>query len=356
MIKTIFKGFLLLFIPIIWVVLYFYIFPVYSDHNISEEIFHTRFHNEWFDSPRNGFDTWKELLEWLETHQSIIQEFDIYYRCYVINDCSFIAPDMSLEAKSIYLSELLDDTDTFKSFTILVSDFMMDIDSLVSNYDYISALNYMSSTESTVALWPEIVATHNLRAFIRWMLFYIEHLPRAEANALLISYYKFLSWLSFSLDDGMVVYLNLFEMFEELFSYYETYISSLNPVFQRMHLSILEQHEISSDMIENAIKVDYNYQYEIFDALENHDIWIYDAWLNTRMFFFYNKNDSINILQKIFSEILERNCQWEIQLNGRNYVGRTLLNMIDCNIFSAHFLKQEEVLYKRQKLIDTFSS
>ena len=59
---------------------------------------------------------------------------------------------MSLEAKSIYLSELLDDTDTFKSFTILVSDFMMDIDSLVSNYDYISALNYMSSTESTVAL------------------------------------------------------------------------------------------------------------------------------------------------------------------------------------------------------------
>ena len=104
------------------------------------------------------------------------------------------------------------------------------------------------------------------------MLFYIEHLPRAEANALLISYYKFLSWLSFSLDDGMVVYLNLFEMFEELFSYYETYISSLNPVFQRMHLSILEQHEISLDMVENAIKVDYNYQYEIFDALENHDI------------------------------------------------------------------------------------
>ena len=355
MLKKIFKGFLYLLIPLSLVGLYFYIFPVYSDFEIPEEYFHTRFHEEWFDSPQNGFHAWKELIEWLEEHEEIIREFDIYYRCYITQDCSFIAPDMTEEEKTEYLELLLTDSEKIETFWVIIRQLISNLEKISSEYDYISTLNYQA-WEGDLTLWPEMITTINLRALARWMLFYVDLLPRAEANSFLVSYYRFLSWLSLHLDDSLVSYLSLIDMLETLFNYHETYFVSLSPAFQGLHLRVLQEQETASDMIENGIKVDYNYQRLLFDALENWDISSDEnRWFNPISFLFYDYSDSVNILQKKFADALEGDCNLEVGLNGRNYVGRLLLDFTNCNLFTSHFAKQEEILSIRQNTIDLLS-
>ena len=101
------------------------------------------------------------------------------------------------------------------------------------------------------------------------MLFYLDIIPRSEANSLLISYHRLLNWLSLHLDDSLVSYLSLIEMFETLYDYFEVQLPTLSPAFQRLHLRVFEEHDIANDMIENGVKVDYQYQRLLFDALES---------------------------------------------------------------------------------------
>ena len=356
MLKKIFKGFLYLLIPLSLVGLYFYIFPVYSDFWISEERFYTRFHSEWFDSPQNGFHTWESIIEWLEEYDELVREFDVYHRCFIWGDCSVIAPNMTEIEKQESLTLLLQDTQKLDAFWEIVRNFIAESENLTRQYSFISALNYNPSPDSEIALWPEALYLTYLRSFTRWMLFYLDIIPRSEANSLLISYHRFLSWLSIHLDDSLVSYLSLIEILETLYNYFEVQLPMLSPAFQRLHLRVFEEHDVAKDMIENGIKVEYNYQRLLFDALEDWNISSNNTWwFNPIPFFFYNHADSINILQKIFSEALEGDCEFEISLNGRNYIGRLLFDFSNCHLFSSQFRKQAELLNQRQAIIDLLS-
>ncbi|MCH8518574.1 hypothetical protein LAT59_02325 [Candidatus Gracilibacteria bacterium] len=354
-----FKKIFLLFLALLFIAGgYFYVFPIYPDYGISEEYFHTRFHEEGFDSPQNGFHAWKELIECLDEYTGLIGEFDIYYKCFLEDDCSYIDQNLTSQEKVIYLELILNDTDKMSEFGDFIQNFTSTLEYISSSYSYISTLNYHGSDDLGIAIGSEMIFNQQLRAFTRGILFYMYYSSNSEASSIFISYYKYLSWLSQNLDDNVVGYLVLIEILDMLFDFLTSYYDKFSPAFQGHIQRVISDFYITEGMMINGVKSEHQYKLLLYQGIEDGALDGGDnSWgFNPKTFLFYDILDTLNLARKIDKNTIEGNCDFEIQINGRNFIGRTLLEMNHCFLLDRHFQKEADLLEKRLEIIDLLTN
>ena len=354
---------------------YAYTFPVYPDYNIPEEYFHTRFHEEWFDSPRNWFQAWKKLIEWLNEHQELIYEFDNYYNCFFDNGCDVIDPNMTQEELDLLYKSVINNEALIDDFWNLLYTFLEDTESIMADYDYISYKNFENDSDASRLGW-EILTYSRLLAFTRAMRLYIHLSDMWEKTELIDRYLAVISWLSYNIDADTISYLVIISLHNRIYDYLESEIHNISPWQKNLLSRIIQKHTISDDMIYNASRFWYFYgsmlyKGEIQDNLSSISRLFYnhDETLNILRQLEYNRSERIyEKLEYRWINIIKRLQMIEawfmrddyypydnnVALNGRNLIWRILLNSIVTD-FERLFQQEEEIIQRRLEIINLLS-
>lgn len=347
------KIFLLLIVILLWVGVYFYYFPSYPEYDIPDTYFQTRFSSPWFDSPKNGFTQWKELHEYIGTKWDVLRIFDAYYLCYNENECNIEVlgwtDEANKELKAKNFSESLLSTQEFPEIMNEVFKRLEEI----QEYEYISTLNYTPKDNEAFALGWEITEFKNMISFTRALSFYNNNLNSKEFLENYSVYYRALSFLSQKLDTDVVWALILITLSDIHLYSWEIYQEKLKWGEKFVLKNTLMNYEFSDTMIQNAFKASYQYEKWMYEyglsESGNEHMW------SLRAFLFYNEADTMNLLKKIEYEKSQGNCDFRIRVNGRNAIGRILLQTTQiCS--SSQFKKEEELLQKREELIQLLSN
>ena len=350
MFKKILKKSLYLLIPFFAYGLYVYIFPIYPDYNIPEEYFHTRFHDEWFDSPWNGFHAWKELIEWLKEHKEIILEFDRYYKCFLEDNCIYIDEHITQIEKNELLAAIKADEETLAQYQYVVNSFLRDFENITEDYSYISTLNFALNENWEIPVWAEIIVYTRLLELSRGIIFY-NHISQWQTllnNTIQIL--KNFSWLSYNLDDSIITYLILMRVLEKNYMYIKNHFEELPPHISLMLWRNVERYQISDTMLQNGIKTDHQFWKKIIESIYA------SSQKDFKTRFFFDLDETLQIMKKIDYERIEWDCSFvEINNNWKNWIWRTLSEL--WNICMQRQLRQQsDLLQLRWDIIDLLSN
>jgi len=358
MLKWVVRIFLLLLLFTFGVGGYFYFFPIYPDYNISEEYFQTRFHEQWFDSPENGFHDFKKLIESLDENSEIIWEFDMYYKCYIENNCLADLKDVSEPEREIKLKEFLTNVDKIKNFWIIIDNFLTGFTRITEEYEFISTLNYANDNNGNFSVWEEIIQYTKLISLSRGMIFYNHYTNEKEALKNIVSFYNNVSWLSHNLDSQMIWYLVIITVLTQQFQYLESNIETISPLTKKVIRNTLNKYRLSWDMIQNANKSGYIYGKNIFEKvfLKAYDDANTQLWTSFKIKFFYNHEDTMNLVRKNEYNKINNICEEDrIKKNGRNLLWRILIEW-NTVCLTRQYEKQDELFKKREQLIQLLSN
>lgn len=347
MFKKIFLFFFLILL-IIWG--YFYIFPIYPDYDIPENYFETRFHNEWFDSPKNGFKDYKKLMKSLDDHGEILGEFDLYYKCYLENTCLNELKDLSEIERKSYLQDIIWDKEKIQKFWEISKNFLDKFEKLLDDYEFISLHNYNESAEY-YPTWGEIIHYTKFMSLSRGIIFFSHYTSEKEALKMIWGFYSSLSLLSFKLDSWILSYLVVNVIISMHLDYIEDNLSRFSPITKRLFKNILNAYNISPDMVKNGVISEYLYW---IITLENVFVKTLEKNLNIKTLLFYDHEETVNIARKIEYDHIQWKCGFEIKKNGKNFIGRTLMEGRPC--MNSNIQKQNDLLKKREELIQLLSS
>jgi len=355
--KWILRLFLFLFlISLVWGV-YFYFFPVYPDYGISEEYFETRFHEQWFDSPENGYEIWSNiqgLFTWVQW------QVDTYSRCYPNGwDCWYTnIPEINDNNKEEVLSNFLQSDEYNNEYKILVENVLDAFDEMLS-YKYISTHDYKDYEKMITGEEMKPILTFTwLIQFSRSLRFYYDYSWNKEFILVFTKFYKSLAILSEKLDAELIDYLVLITVLNIQFEYLENNIDRLNNWEKIVLKNTLSEYDISDTMIENALKWEYWYWKVIFEWIfvKSNEVANRSAGTNFKNILFYNHSDTMNLVRKNHYDKVNNICEenWP-KKNGRNFLWRLLIET-NTICFSSHFKRQEDLIKKREELIQLLSN
>ena len=377
MLKKILKKSLYLLIPLFGYGLYVYIFPIYPDFEIPEEYFYTRFHDEWFDSSRNGFYAWKELNEWLEQHKELIKEFHNYDECLLDALCYWIDPDITQEELDLLYKSVINNEALIDDFWNLLYTFLEDMELIMTEYDFISYRNFEVDGGLFSVGW-EITSGSQMIRLIRSMRLYIHISDTSEKIELLDRYLAVLSWLSYNVDSDMITYLVIITLHNIIYNHIEFDMQNMWRWHRNILSRIVDKHTISDDMIYNGSRYWYFFGKTAYEETIFQEVSFFKR-------LFYNSQDTLNILRKLEYNRSERiyeslEYRWIniniwlemiatffynryydytddnlIILNWRNMTWRAYLNALHFD-FDWTFKREEELIQRRLEIIDLLSN
>ena len=377
MLKKILKKSPYLLIPFFAYSLYVYIFPIYPDFDIPEEYFHTRFHDEWFDSPNNWFHAWKEIIEWLEEDKELINDFHNYNECFLDNWCHSIDSDITQEEIDALYQSVVNDTELMSNFWNILYTFLEDTESIMLEYDFISYRNFEVDGSLFSVGW-EITSDNQMIRLIRAMRLYIHLSDTSEKIELLDRYLAVLSWLSYNVDSDIITYLVIITLHNIIYNHIEFDMQNMWRWHKNILSRIVEKHTISDDMVYNGSRYWYFFGKKAYEGTIFQEVSFFER-------LFYNSQDTLNVLRKLEYNRSERiyealeyrwininiwlemiatffyNSYYDyvddnlIILNWRNMIWRAYLNAIYANFDSA-FKREEELIQRRLEIIDLLSN
>jgi len=357
LLKWIFRFFLLILIIAIPVGIYFYIFPTYPDYEIPEEYFHTRSYEQWFDSPQNGFKEWKKLLESLDEHTDIIWKYDVYYKCFIDENCARELEGISGQEKTIAFEEISWDEIEKEKFGQVIENFLSEFTRITEQYNFVSTLNYADDEDWNFPVGGEDLVYTQLMQLSRWMIFYNSIVSDKIFIENMVTHYKNLSWLSHNYDTSLIGYLVIITLYNIQFDYLENNIEKVSSLFKVLFWNNMKEYTISDSMMENGNISSYFYGKMIFENIfvKSFESANKTLWSSIKTTLFYDHDDTMNVVRKLDYDKSKGVCDFKVVRNGKNFLWRTLLQGDAC-VHTSQYQKQTELLQKREQLIQLLSN
>lgn len=348
------KIFLLLCLVLIGVCGYFYFFPMYQGNDISEEYFKTRFQDRWFDVPENGFQDFQSGVKGLEEYRELLWEFDLYYRCFIEGDCLEELQGLSEAQKEEELQNIVNDKEKFSNFQKLSNVFLDDMEWVFQEHDFISTLDYENYSKMLRGEETKPLMTYTQMIQFTWALrFYYQYSSNKEVIAVFTRFYKIMSELSTKMDGGVLEYLVFITTLDIQLEFILENYERFDVIEKRILWNILKKYKISSDMIENGIRWEYQKELMMYE-FGSRELW--KEGMNFKTLLLYDHEETLEILQEVAYEAIQWNCENVIWLNGRNFIWRTLIKWPGGCIYVSQIKKQETLLEKYNEVIQLLSN
>ena len=326
--KWILRIFLFLFLISLAWGLYFYFFPMYPDYGISEEYFETRFHSEWFDSPKNSYEEWRMIIEGMSTQSEILSQIDMHFKCSLEDTCLWDLQDLNNQQRVESLERFLASTDDYEDLKNLVT-------------------------------WKEtkpILTNTQLIQFSRAIILHYDNTSNKQVISIFKTFYDSIAQLTHKMDSSIIDYLLFITLLNPQLDYFIDNIDRYSKAEKLILKNILEREEISDSMIQNGLRAEYQNSKVLFDILNsNQDLAANENTSGMRKTLFYSHSDTMNLLKKSYYDAIENKTIFEISNNGRNYIGRLMLDIWQAT-YVSQFKKQTELLKKREELIQLLSN
>jgi len=130
------------------------------------------------------------------------------------------------------------------------------------------------------------------------------------------------------MDSSIIDYLLFITLLNPQLDYFIDNIDRYSKAEKLILKNILEREEISDSMIQNGLRAEYQNSKVLFDILNsNQDLAANENTSGMRKTLFYSHSDTMNLLKKSYYDAIENKTIFEISNNGRNYIGRLMLDI-----------------------------
>ena len=354
--KWILRIFLFLFLISLAWGLYFYFFPMYPDYGISEEYFETRFHSEWFDSPKNSYEEWRMIIEGMSTQSEILSQIDMHFKCSLEDTCLWDLQDLNNQQRVESLERFLASAEYNQDFwnfrdTTLLNLQTLASKELINTHDYEDLKNLVTWKET-----KPILTNTQLIQFSRAIILHYDNTSNKQVISIFKTFYDSIAQLTHKMDSSIIDYLLFITLLNPQLDYFIDNIDRYSKAEKLILKNILEREEISDSMIQNGLRAEYQNSKVLFDILNsNQDLAANENTSGMRKTLFYSHSDTMNLLKKSYYDAIENKTIFEISNNGRNYIGRLMLDIWQAT-YVSQFKKQTELLKKREELIQLLSN
>lgn len=389
--KKIFLGVLILFL---WLGGYFYFFPMYPNYNIPDDYFKTSYYDKDINSRENGYNKFRELVNFLNEGENkrLLEYYSNIYSCKTKDTfCDKLGSVKKIKdafemkygkEKTIKISQLLETLEQAKvtknntkieeinkvldswnvngevdAYEIVLQDITKEKNKIFKDtskkQEFLNLLKWYFDRADSIESSGYIVYFNTdfvlngevLLNFSRSLNSFIFQNTGSDWMAEVVSkQYIFLSQLSYKLEGRITDSILIQAQMEMLFDSIKEL--SLLPEQKVRLRDVLVTQDINKDTLKTALKDDHKEGVKLLNKTFSQEKNFFNIFL-------YSEQDTENILSKIrYDQIEYGKSNLSISLNGKNLLGRTLIQWIQDWGYTLQSKRLANILQERQNIID----